>query len=64
MIRLLILATVLSTLLACSWQRVPTNIPSVQERDKAHRTVAKFTDIEQLTPMGWKQSQTAASAQA
>ena len=50
MIRLLILATLLSTLLACSWQRVPTNIPSFQERDKAHRTVAEFTDLEQLKP--------------
>ncbi len=50
MIRLLILATLVSTLLACSWRLVPTNIPSEQERIKAHRAVAEFADLEQLTP--------------
>lgn len=50
MIRPLVLATLVSTLLACSWRLVPTNIPSEQERDKAHRAVAEFTDREQLAP--------------
>lgn len=50
MIRSLILAALMSTLLACSWRDVPTNVPSEQERNNANRAVAEFTDHEQLAP--------------
>ena len=48
--RLLIVATLVLTLQACTWPLIPTNVPSEQERDKAQRTVAEFTGLEQLTP--------------
>ena len=48
--RPLIVTTLVLTLHACTWPLIPTNIPSEEERDKAQRTVAEFTDLEALTP--------------
>ena len=48
--RPLFVATLVLTLQACTWLLIPTNVPSEEERDKAQRTVAEFTDLEQLTP--------------
>lgn len=49
-LRLLILATLVSTLMACTWPFIPTDIPSQQERDKAQQTVAEFSELTQLAP--------------
>lgn len=49
-LRLLILATLVSTLVACSWPYIPTDMPSQQERDKAQHTVAEFSELAQLAP--------------
>jgi len=49
-IRPLIVAALVSTLMACTWQLIPTDIPSKLERDKAQRAVDEFADLAQLTP--------------
>ncbi len=49
-LRLLIIAMLVSTLMACTWPFIPTDIPSQQERDKAQQTVAEFSELAQLAP--------------
>ncbi len=49
-IRSLIVATLVSTLTACTWPLIPTAIPSELERDKAQQTVDELADLEQLKP--------------
>ncbi len=49
-LRLLIITTLVSTLMACTWPFIPTDIPSQQERDKAQQTVAEFSELAQLAP--------------
>ena len=50
MIRALIVATLVSTAMACTWQLFPTAMPSEAERDKAQHAVDEFTNLVQLTP--------------
>ncbi len=49
-LRLLVIATLVSNLTACTWPFIPTDIPSQQERDKAQQTVAEFSELAQLAP--------------